>query len=107
MKDKKPNLEGKIELDEVLLKARKSTKAFIEQLEQEEAGERIETADAVRNKMKAETTNTNRKKRDFINDMKNGIGQEIKEKKGHGVKVKKVTLKDKLGGFFKALYAKF
>lgn len=107
MKDKKPNLEGKIELDEVLLKARNSTKAFIEQLEQEEAGERIETVDAVRNRMKAESNNTNRKKMEYINDMKNGVGQEIKEKKARGVKIKKFTLKDKIGNFFKALYTKF
>ena len=103
----KPNLEGRIELDEVLLKAKKDTAKFINQLEDEEAGERIETVDAHRNQMKADKTNTNRKKLQFIDELQNGIGQDIKEKKGRGVKIKEVTFKEKLMNFFTAIYTKF
>ena len=76
----KPNLEGRIELDEVLLKAKQNTQNFIVQLEDEEAGERIETVDSHRNQMKADRTNTNRKKLQFVDEMKQGLGKEIREK---------------------------
>lgn len=103
----KPNLEGRIELDEVLLKASNNTAKFISQLEDEEAGERIETVDAHRNQMSADRTNTNRKKLQFIDELKNGIGQDIKEKKARGVKIKKVTFKEKLINIFATIYRKF
>ena len=103
----KPNLEGKIELDELLLKVKNDNANFINHLEEEEAGERIETVDSLRNQMKADRTNTNRKKLKFIEELKNGIGQEIIEKKGRGVVIKKPTFKEKLRKFFTSIYSKF
>lgn len=103
----KSNLDGRISLDDVLLKAKSNTENFIKQLEDEESGERIETVDAMQNQMKADRTNTNRKKSQFINELKNGIGQEIKEKKGRGVKIIKPTFKEKVRNFFISLYSKF
>jgi len=103
----KPNLEGKIELDELLLKVKNDNANFINHLEEEEAGERIETVDSLRNQIKADKTNTNRKKLQFIDEMKNGLGKEIKEKKARGVVIHKPTFKEKLRNFFASLYAKF
>ena len=103
----KPNLEGRIELDEVLLKAKKNTQNFINQLEDEEAGERIETVDSHRNQMKADRSNTNRKKLQFVDEMKHGLGKEIREKKARGIIIKKPTFKERLKKFFTSLYSKF
>ena len=105
--EKKPNLDGRIELDEVLLKAKRNTQQFIAQLEDEEAGERIETIDSHRNQMKADRTNTNRKKLQFVEEMKQSLGQEIKEKKARGIIIKKPTFKEKIKKFFISLYSKF
>lgn len=101
------DLEGKITLDEVLLKAKANTKKFIEQLEKEESGERIETTDAIKNKMMADIANTRRKKSQFIEEIKSDLGKEIKEKKGRGVIIKKPTLGDRIKKFFTKLYSKF
>lgn len=103
----KPNLEGKIELDEVLLKAKRNTQNFIAQLEDEEAGERIETVDSHRNQMKADRKNTDRKKLQFVEEMKHGLGKEIREKKARGIIIKKPTFKEKIKKFFSSLYSKF
>jgi hypothetical protein len=102
-----PKLDGRIELDEVLLKAKENTKNFINLLESEEAGERIETVDALSNQIKADAGNTNRKKSLFIDEMKSGLGKEIMDKKARGVKLKKITLKEKVLNFFIVLYSKF
>jgi hypothetical protein len=103
----KPNLEGKIELDELLLKVKNDNANFINHLEEEETGERIETVDSLRNQMKADRTNTDRKKLQFIDEMKKGLGQEIKAKKARGVVIHKPTLKEKLIKFLASLYSKF
>jgi hypothetical protein len=98
-------LDGRIELDEVLAKAKANTANFINHLEQEEAGERIETVDSLQNQMKAERNSTNRKKSLFIDEIKNGLGNEIKS--GHGITIKKKTFGEKVRRFFSRLYSKF
>ncbi len=103
----KPDLEGKIELDELLLKVKNDNANFINHLEEEEAGERIETVDSLRNQIKADKSNTNRKKLQFIDELKNGIGQDIKDKKARGVIIKKATFKEKLIKFLASFYSKF
>lgn len=103
----KPNLEGKIEIDEVLLKAKEQTKEFIAHIEKEEDGERVETADSVRNQMLADRTNTHRKKLQFVEEIKNGLGQDIRVNHSYGVKFKKRGLLDRLKKFFITLFDKF
>ena len=103
--ERKPNLEGRIPLDEVLLKAKINTKNFIDQLEKEEAGERIETSESIQNQMKADRNNTERKKHQFIDEMKNGLGVEIRTEKG--VRKRKKSISEIISTFFKKLYSKF
>ena len=103
--ERKPNLEGRIPLDEVLLKAKQNTKSFIDQLEKEEASERIETSDSIQNQMKVERYNTELKKKQFIEDIKTGLGNEIKTEKG--VRKRKKSISERIGNFFKKLYSKF
>jgi len=103
----KPNLKGRIELDDVLAKAKLNTKNFIKHLEEEEVGDRIETVDSLRNQMKADKSNTNRKKLQFVDEIKSSLGKEIIEKKGRGIKIKKPTFREKVRKFFVSLYSKF
>lgn len=100
-------LDGRIELGEVLLKAKANTANFINHLEQEEAGERIETVDSLQNQIKADRTNTNRKKLQFIDEIKSDLGKEIKEKGARGVTIKKLTFGEKIRRFFRTIYSKF
>jgi len=100
-------LDGRIELDEVLLKVKRNTQNFINHLEQEEASERIETVDSLQNQIKADRTNTNRKKLQFIDEIKSDLGKEIKERGARGVTIKKLTFGEKIKRFFAKLYSKF
>ena len=106
----KPNLEGRIELDDVLAKAKENTTNFINHLEAEEDGERIESVDAVRNEMLRDKKGTDRNKNKFIQEIKSGLGADIKKNKAYGVKIKKIekpTLKKRIKNFFIRLYSKF
>lgn len=100
-------LDGRIELDEILLKVKKNTQNFINNLEHEEANERIETLDSLQNQIKADRTNTNRKKLQFIDEIKSDLGKEIKDKGARGVTIKKLTFGEKIKRFFTKLYSKF
>ena len=71
-----------IALDELLEVANKQTKTFIEQLKQEEKIERVETEENVMREIKADSENSELKKKLFIQEIKNGLGQEIKQNRG-------------------------
>lgn len=101
----KPDLTGKIPLDDVLLKAKKNTEQFIEQLEREEAGERVETIDSIQNEILGDKKNAERKKQQFIDEIRNGLGETIL--KGNGIKIKKRTLGWRIKQFFIKLYSRF
>lgn len=101
------NLDGRIELDEVLMKVKRNTQDFINHLEQEEAGERVETIESLQNQIKGDRANTNRKKLQFIDEIKNGLGKEIKDTGARGVTIKKLTFGEKVKRFFTRLYSKF
>jgi hypothetical protein len=101
------NEDGMISLEEILAKQRASTHNFIKHLETEETGERIESVDAIRNEMKAHRNNTIRNKHKFIEEIKNGLGEDIIKNKAYGVKIKKRTLMDKIKDFFSRLYSNF
>lgn len=100
-------LDGRIELDEVLFKAKANTSNFINHLEKEEAGEIVETVDSLINQMKADKANTNRKKLQFIEEIKHSLGKEIKASGARGVTIKKLTLGQRIKKFFVGLYSKF
>jgi len=104
---KKPNLEGRIELDEVLAKAKESTTNFINHLESEEQGERIETVDTIRNQILGDKKSSDIKKNKFIQEMKNGMGADIMNKGGYGVKINKPTRMKRFKNFLIRLYSKF
>lgn len=68
------------DLDNLLNKANEQTKKFIKQLELEEKNERVETVDAILNDMKSQKMQTDINKKRFINEIKSGLGDVIKEK---------------------------
>ena len=94
-------------VQDIMDKNIKQTKAFIEELEEEQFLEdnRIEDVDVIRNEMKADIINTDMKKAKFIAELKTGLGKEIKLNQGvkrvveDNVKIK-VTLADKLRNLF-------
>lgn len=101
----KTDKDGYLSIDQILSKANNNTKTFIAQLEQEEAGERIETVDAIRNRILAEKNNTDRSKKKFISEIKSGLGNEIKTTTGVVFKDKKFSFRIKK--FFIKLFARF
>ena len=71
-----------VTLDELLKVTNKQTKTFIEQLKQEEKFERVETEENVMREIMADRENSELKKKLFIQEIKNGLGQEIKQNRG-------------------------
>lgn len=71
-----------VTLDELLEITNKQTKTFIEQLKQEEKFERVETEENVMREIMADRENSELKKNLFIQEIKNGLGQEIKQNRG-------------------------
>jgi len=71
-----------VTLDELLEITNKQTKTFIEQLKQEEKFERVETEENVMREIMADRENSELKKKLFIQEIKNGLGQEIKQNRG-------------------------
>lgn len=70
--------KSEITLDELLLIAEKQRKDFIKQIEMEEENERIEHLDAIINDIKAQKEQTKIRRDKFINEIKFGLGEQIK-----------------------------
>lgn len=86
-------------LESLLNKANKHTKDFIKKLEEEEKLERVETTEAIINDIKAQKKQTEINKKRFINDIKSGLGEAIKEKP-NVVEIKKKPWYYKFKEFF-------
>ena len=102
----KPNLEGKIPLEQVLIKFNVKNKEFINSIEKEESLDKIETIDSVINQIKSDKISTNLKKQQFINEIKSDLGKEVKKNPG---KIRKIEKKwyQKLGLVIKKMFTKF
>lgn len=100
-------LKGKISLEDVLSKFNKHNKSFINDLEKQETYEdRIETIDSINNEIKASKQNTELKKEQFINELKNGLGQKVKNNPNK-VKIIKKKWHQKLITAIKNIFIKF
>ena len=100
-------LKGKISLEEVLSKFNEHNKGFINDLEkQEELEDRIETIDSINNEIKATKQNTELKKEQFINELKSGLGQKVKNNPNK-VKIIKKKWHQKLITAIKNIFIKF
>lgn len=91
-----------VTLDELLEITNKQTKTFIEQLKQEEKFERVETEENVMREIMADRENSELKKNLFIQEIRNGLGQEIKQNRGvrRVEKTRWQKIKEGIEGFF-------
>jgi hypothetical protein len=71
-----------VSLDELLEITNKQTKNFIKTLEAEEKFERVETEENVMREIMADRQNSELKKQLFIQEIRNGLGEEIKQNRG-------------------------
>jgi len=67
----------------------------------------LETVDMVKNDIKSIVKNTDRKKKDFINDIRTDLGRTIKDSKGVGVKRVEKPKENPIKKFLKNLFTKF
>lgn len=92
-----------VTLEDLLVRFDNQNKKFIKELEAEESTERIESVDAIINDIKAQKEYTKVQKNKFINDIKFGLGEQIKENPTTIIKHTKpwyVKLKDWLKNIF-------
>lgn len=94
------------ELPEGYLKHLNESKKFIEGLEREEfMSNRIETVDAEINRIKQDRIKTQTQTSNFIHQIKNGLGDEIKENPNEVLIIKKPWY-HKISKFFKNVFQK-
>jgi hypothetical protein len=95
-----------IPLEEVLLKFQEQNKEFIKNINKEEKFERVENLDVVINDIKGMEHTTNIKKQNFINELKGGLGEKVKE---NPTKIKKIekTFSQKTKLFIKNIFTRF
>lgn len=92
-----------VTLEDLLVRFDNQNKKFIKELEVEENNERIETLDAIINDIKAQKEYIKIQKNKFVNEIKFGLGDEIKKNPTTIIKHKKpwyVKLKNWLINIF-------
>ena len=95
-----------VTLEDILTRFDNQTKKFIQQIEREEENERVETIDVMINDMKGQKNQTLLNKNKFINEIKFGLGEKIKENPTTIIKYAKPWYV-KLGNWFKRIFTKF
>jgi len=93
-------------IDEVLIKASNQRQKLISEIETEERVlDSIETEESIKNEILADTLNSLNKKNKLIYEIKNGLGDEIKQNKG--VRIIKKSLSKRIINFIKNIFTKF
>jgi len=97
-----------IPLEEVLVRFEGHKKEFRDNLDKEEASERIETVEAIQNDIKAIKKNVEMKKSNYIIELKTGLGEKVR-KNPTTIKSIRVEKKwyQKLGSAIKRIFTKF
>ena len=95
-----------IPLEEVLFKFNIQNKEFIKNIEDEERFERVEPLDVVLNDIKGMKHTTNVKKKNFINELKGGLGEKVKKNPTRIKKIEK-TFSQKTKLFIKNIFTRF
>jgi hypothetical protein len=98
--------ESIVTLEDILVRFNKQTKKFIQEIEKEENSERIESLDVMINDMKGQRNQTIINKNKFINEIKFGLGEKIKENPTTIIKHTKPWYTN-LGVRFKRIFTKF
>ena len=95
-----------IPLEEVLFKFNIQNKEFIKNIEDEERFERVEPLDVVLNDIKGMKHTTNVKKKNFIDELKGGLGEKVKKNPTRIKKIEK-TFSQKTKLFIKSIFTRF
>lgn len=95
-----------IPLEEVLFKFKEQNKEFIKNIENQEKLERVETLEVVLNDIKGMEHTTNVKKKNFINELKGGLGEKVKQNPTRIKKIEK-TFSQKTKLFIKNIFTRF
>jgi C4-type Zn-finger protein len=95
-----------VTLEDILTRFDNQTKKFIQEIEREEENERVETIDVMINDMKGQKNQTLLNKNKFINEIKFGLGEKIKENPTTIIKHTKPWY-IKLSNRFKRIFTKF
>ena len=98
--------ESIVTLEDILVRFNKQTKEFIQKIEKEEENERVESLDVMINDMKGQRNQTIINKNKFINEIKFGLGEKIKENPTTIIKHTKPWYTN-LGVRFKRIFTKF
>jgi hypothetical protein len=95
-----------ITLDELLTKFNQDNKTFIDKLDDEEKASEHESIDDIEKEINDDKLKTEYNKNKFINELKNGLGQNIKQNPDTIKKVEK-TKPQKVKEFFINIFTKF
>lgn len=98
--------ENVVTLEDLLNRFNNQTKNFINELENEDKVERVETLDAIINDIKGDRIQTKLKKDKFISEIKSGLGKEI-IKNPNSIIIHKKPWHVKLRNWFKRIFIKF
>jgi len=101
-----------IPLDEVVYKFNKHNKDFIKELDKQEIIDNSISCNdldiRMKNELKALNYSNEVKKKQFINDIKNGLGYKVKENKNKvTINKNEVKLMTKIINFIKKIFVKF
>lgn len=96
----------KVELNEVLKRIEQQRREVVNEIREEERNEKIETIDSINNDIKALNSSTELKKKGFINEIKSGLGEQVKTNPNRIKKIKKKWYQ-KLGAIIKGIFTKF
>jgi len=99
-------MKSEITIQGILNKANAQTKQFIKDLDGEEDIEKVEDINVVQNDIKAVRQNVDRKKKNFINELKSGLGAQVKQNPNKITVIKK-PFSQKVKAFFKSIFTKF
>jgi hypothetical protein len=95
-----------IPLEEVLFKFNAQNKEFIKNIDKQERLERVETLEVVLNDIKGMEHTINVKKKNFINELKGGLGEKVKQNPTRIKKIEK-TFSQKTKLFIKNIFTRF
>ncbi len=102
--------DGFLSIDEILAKNGIKQRELVNDIEKEEQlqnrGDLKQIKKSIEDEISRDITSTKVAKENFINEIKNGLGNKIKENPNQ-VKIKEVKLKDKIKNFFIKLFTKF
>ena len=101
---------GFLSINEILAKNGIKQRELVNDIEKEEQlqnrGDCKQIKKSIKDEISRDITSTKVAKENFINEIKNGLGNKIKENTNQ-VKIKEVKLKDKIKNFFIKLFTKF